>query len=192
MLYTVREKEKAYTEDQNDPDVVQPYAAYSPPGNVKVECCATTTNHIQKLGIPVSLQKSAPTGVSLHPNTLAHNENLFYEAINNMTWLLHKTGLKLSYPRGPLDLLHPPEEIRHAEHLRVCSQRMRNREWLFLWCAAVCTDNRFTWTPKVTNQVYLPRSAISVKRSHQRGLEATIHGRRFKEKIIKCDKQCWR
>ncbi|XP_054628649.1 aminopeptidase NAALADL1 [Dunckerocampus dactyliophorus] len=32
-LHTVREKEKAYTSDQNDPAVVQPYAAYSPAGH---------------------------------------------------------------------------------------------------------------------------------------------------------------
>uniref|UniRef100_A0A3B5AUI8 Aminopeptidase NAALADL1 n=1 Tax=Stegastes partitus TaxID=144197 RepID=A0A3B5AUI8_9TELE len=35
VLHSIREKEKAYTDDQKDPDVVQPYAAYSPPGNVK-------------------------------------------------------------------------------------------------------------------------------------------------------------
>lgn len=38
VVHTVREKEKNYTSDQNDPDVVQPYAAYSPAGNVKVKC----------------------------------------------------------------------------------------------------------------------------------------------------------
>ncbi|XP_061762105.1 aminopeptidase NAALADL1 [Nerophis ophidion] len=32
-LHTAREKEKAYTADQNHPDVVQPYAAYSPAGH---------------------------------------------------------------------------------------------------------------------------------------------------------------
>ncbi|XP_037536183.1 aminopeptidase NAALADL1 [Nematolebias whitei] len=32
VLHTAREKEKPYTPDQEDPDVVQPYAAYSPPG----------------------------------------------------------------------------------------------------------------------------------------------------------------
>ncbi|KAM6945087.1 aminopeptidase NAALADL1 [Lycodopsis pacificus] len=32
VLYTVREKEKSYTPDQDDPEVVQPYAAYSPAG----------------------------------------------------------------------------------------------------------------------------------------------------------------
>lgn len=35
VQFTVREKEKVYTTDQEDPDVVQPYAAYSPPGHVK-------------------------------------------------------------------------------------------------------------------------------------------------------------
>ncbi|KAI3371993.1 hypothetical protein L3Q82_006863 [Scortum barcoo] len=35
VLYTVREKEKTYTSDQNDPEVVQPYAAYSPAGHAK-------------------------------------------------------------------------------------------------------------------------------------------------------------
>ncbi|KAL6114742.1 naaladl1 [Pungitius sinensis] len=35
VLYTAREKEKVYTEDQKDPEVVQPYAAYSPPGEPK-------------------------------------------------------------------------------------------------------------------------------------------------------------
>lgn len=37
VLHSVREKEKNYTLDQNHPDVVQPYAAYSPPGTVKVK-----------------------------------------------------------------------------------------------------------------------------------------------------------
>nr|XP_046241329.1 aminopeptidase NAALADL1 [Scatophagus argus] len=35
VLHTVREKEKSYSSDQNDPDVVQPYAAYSPAGHAK-------------------------------------------------------------------------------------------------------------------------------------------------------------
>ncbi|XP_072243611.1 aminopeptidase NAALADL1 [Leuresthes tenuis] len=35
VLHTAREKEKAYTPDQEDPAVVQPYAAYSPAGNPK-------------------------------------------------------------------------------------------------------------------------------------------------------------
>ncbi|XP_019119292.2 aminopeptidase NAALADL1 isoform X2 [Larimichthys crocea] len=33
VLHTAREKEKRYTPDQDDPEVVQPYAAYSPPGH---------------------------------------------------------------------------------------------------------------------------------------------------------------
>ncbi|XP_049434697.1 aminopeptidase NAALADL1 [Epinephelus fuscoguttatus] len=35
VLHTAREKEKNYISDQNDPEVVQPYAAYSPGGNPK-------------------------------------------------------------------------------------------------------------------------------------------------------------
>ncbi|XP_030593576.1 aminopeptidase NAALADL1 isoform X2 [Archocentrus centrarchus] len=35
VLHTVREKEKPYTPDQVDPEVVQPYAAYSPAGHAK-------------------------------------------------------------------------------------------------------------------------------------------------------------
>uniref|UniRef100_A0AAX7SSI0 Aminopeptidase NAALADL1 n=1 Tax=Astatotilapia calliptera TaxID=8154 RepID=A0AAX7SSI0_ASTCA len=35
VLHTIREKEKPYTPDQSDPEVVQPYAAYSPAGHVK-------------------------------------------------------------------------------------------------------------------------------------------------------------
>lgn len=35
VLHSVREKEKNYTSDQNDPDVVQPFAAYSPAGNIQ-------------------------------------------------------------------------------------------------------------------------------------------------------------
>ncbi|KAE8291948.1 N-acetylated-alpha-linked acidic dipeptidase-like protein [Larimichthys crocea] len=35
VLHTAREKEKPYTSDQDDPEVVQPYAAYSPPGHPK-------------------------------------------------------------------------------------------------------------------------------------------------------------
>lgn len=49
VLHTAREKEKNYTSDQNDPEVVQPYAAYSPAGNPKVNCCIATTDHAQKL-----------------------------------------------------------------------------------------------------------------------------------------------
>lgn len=39
ILHTVREKEKNYTSDQNHPEMVQPYAAYSPPGMAKVKYC---------------------------------------------------------------------------------------------------------------------------------------------------------
>ncbi|XP_059193510.1 aminopeptidase NAALADL1-like [Centropristis striata] len=35
VLHTAREKEKLYPPDQDDPDVVQPYAAYSPAGHPK-------------------------------------------------------------------------------------------------------------------------------------------------------------
>uniref|UniRef100_A0A665V9K7 Aminopeptidase NAALADL1 n=1 Tax=Echeneis naucrates TaxID=173247 RepID=A0A665V9K7_ECHNA len=35
VLYTAREKEKSYTPDQDDTEVVQPYAAYSPAGHPK-------------------------------------------------------------------------------------------------------------------------------------------------------------
>ncbi|KAG2469069.1 NALDL protein, partial [Polypterus senegalus] len=35
ILHTTQLKEKAYTKDQNDTDVVQPYAAFAPPGNPK-------------------------------------------------------------------------------------------------------------------------------------------------------------
>ncbi|XP_029296059.1 aminopeptidase NAALADL1 [Cottoperca gobio] len=35
VLHTAREKEKSYTSDQDDPEVVQPYAAYSPAGHPK-------------------------------------------------------------------------------------------------------------------------------------------------------------
>nr|AYG86868.1 N-acetylated-alpha-linked acidic dipeptidase-like protein [Salvelinus malma] len=35
VLYTAREKEKAYSSDQEDPEVVQPYAAYAPAGHPK-------------------------------------------------------------------------------------------------------------------------------------------------------------
>lgn len=36
VLFTAREREKAYKPEQQDPEVVQPFAAYSPAGNVKV------------------------------------------------------------------------------------------------------------------------------------------------------------
>lgn len=35
VQHSIREREKAYTPDQEDPEVVQPYAAYSPAGHVK-------------------------------------------------------------------------------------------------------------------------------------------------------------
>lgn len=37
VLFTVREKEKPYYPEQEDPEVVQPYAAYSPAGHPKVK-----------------------------------------------------------------------------------------------------------------------------------------------------------
>lgn len=36
VLYTAREKEKLYGSDQEDPEVVQPYAAYAPAGHPQV------------------------------------------------------------------------------------------------------------------------------------------------------------
>ncbi len=36
IRFVAREREKAYKPEQEDPEVVQPYAAYSPAGNVKV------------------------------------------------------------------------------------------------------------------------------------------------------------
>lgn len=42
VLHTIREKEKPYTPDQSDPEVVQPYAAYSPAGHVKVKSYSLT------------------------------------------------------------------------------------------------------------------------------------------------------
>lgn len=42
VLHTVREKEKNYTDDQNDPEVVQPYAAFSPAGHAKVKSFRST------------------------------------------------------------------------------------------------------------------------------------------------------
>uniref|UniRef100_A0AAQ6A315 Aminopeptidase NAALADL1 n=1 Tax=Amphiprion ocellaris TaxID=80972 RepID=A0AAQ6A315_AMPOC len=35
VQHSIREREKAYTSDQDDPEVVQPYAAYSPAGHAK-------------------------------------------------------------------------------------------------------------------------------------------------------------
>lgn len=40
-LYTVREKEKPYYDDQRHPDVVQPYAAYAPAGHPRVKHCSS-------------------------------------------------------------------------------------------------------------------------------------------------------
>ena len=36
VLHTAREREKSYGPDQDDPEVVQPYAAYSPAGTPQV------------------------------------------------------------------------------------------------------------------------------------------------------------
>lgn len=44
ILHTVREKEKNYPSDQSHQDVVQPYAAYSPPGAAKVKYCHSQSN----------------------------------------------------------------------------------------------------------------------------------------------------
>ena len=43
VLYTAREKEKPYLPDQEDQAVVQPYAAYGPPGNPKVNLFTVST-----------------------------------------------------------------------------------------------------------------------------------------------------
>lgn len=48
VLHTVREREKNYNGDQNDPNVVQPYAAYSPPGRAKVSyCCLQSEAYLE-------------------------------------------------------------------------------------------------------------------------------------------------
>lgn len=48
VLHTVREREKNYTDDQIDPNVVQPYAAYSPPGRAKVSyCCVQSKAYLE-------------------------------------------------------------------------------------------------------------------------------------------------
>lgn len=45
VQFTAREREKVYKPDQEDPEVVQPYAAYSPAGNVKVSFTTYFTVH---------------------------------------------------------------------------------------------------------------------------------------------------
>lgn len=46
VLHTVREKEKPYTPDQEQSDVVQPYAAYSPAGHPKVKLSVFKSNQL--------------------------------------------------------------------------------------------------------------------------------------------------
>lgn len=53
VLHTVREKEKNYTSDQNDPDVVQPYAAYSPAGHPKVKHCINTSEILFRASLTI-------------------------------------------------------------------------------------------------------------------------------------------
>lgn len=55
VLYTAREKEKPYTSDQEDPDVVQPYAAYSPPGHAKVNDGNRHNTHVVSLKLCLKL-----------------------------------------------------------------------------------------------------------------------------------------
>lgn len=45
VLFTVREKEKAYNDEQKDPQVIQPYAAYSPAGHAKVKSPKASHKH---------------------------------------------------------------------------------------------------------------------------------------------------
>lgn len=48
VLYTAREKEKVYPPDQDDAEVVQPYAAYSPAGQPKVRATRRLTEVVFK------------------------------------------------------------------------------------------------------------------------------------------------
>lgn len=111
MQYTIREKEKNYTDDQNHPDVVQPYAAYSPPGNVKVEFCITTTNHVQKLGIWVSAKKKniCPTQESVCAQIPSHAVKTYFISHKEYDTVVTQDERQAFHPRGPLDLLHPLE-----------------------------------------------------------------------------------
>lgn len=60
VLHTVREKEKPYTDDQKDPEVVQPYAAYSPAGHPKVKSDITVYLKLIRLWF-------APSGAETWP-----------------------------------------------------------------------------------------------------------------------------
>lgn len=95
VLHAVQEKETSYTDDQKDPDVVQPYAAYSPPGNVQVKCSTTVLNHIQKLWISVSNtpQRKPEAACTQIPK---HTMKTF-PVINNITELLHEMRLSASH-----------------------------------------------------------------------------------------------
>lgn len=53
-MHTVREREKNYTLDQNDPDVVQPYAAYSPNGTAKVKYCHSQSKAYLELSVHIT------------------------------------------------------------------------------------------------------------------------------------------
>lgn len=54
VLHTVREREKNYTSDQNDPDVVQPFAAYSPNGTAKVKYCHSQSKAYLELSVHIT------------------------------------------------------------------------------------------------------------------------------------------
>lgn len=47
VLYTAREKEKPYGPDQDDPEVVQPYAAYAPAGHPQVHSNILWSNTVE-------------------------------------------------------------------------------------------------------------------------------------------------
>lgn len=61
MLHTVKEKEKPYPPDQEDPEVVQPYAAYGPAGHPKVNCTAM----YKLFGHPSQLLSSGVSATSI-------------------------------------------------------------------------------------------------------------------------------
>uniref|UniRef100_A0A3P8VC33 Aminopeptidase NAALADL1 n=1 Tax=Cynoglossus semilaevis TaxID=244447 RepID=A0A3P8VC33_CYNSE len=105
VLYTAREKEKPYTDDQKDPAVVQPYAAYSPAGQVKGKLVyanqgkASDYQRLNQTGRNEKAINAAPfgvLGVLVYTDPLDINDGLMSD-INETypnSWYLPPSGVE--------------------------------------------------------------------------------------------------
>ncbi|XP_061585549.1 aminopeptidase NAALADL1 [Cololabis saira] len=134
VLHTIRQTEKPYTDDQRHPDVVQPYAAYSPAGHAKGKLVyanqGKTTDYaelnktmdlrgtiaITKYGgagrgdKAINAEPYGVVGVLVYTDPLDMNDGLMSDATETYphSWYLPPSGVERgSYTRDYGDLLTP-------------------------------------------------------------------------------------